>query len=164
MAAHSPHTFSGVIQAAGLHINVVTHVSLVMSIGLLVDYVVHILLRYYESSRFETREEKTKDTLQTMGAAVLSGGLSTLLGVLPLALSTSEVIRTVFVCFVAMVVLGCGHGLIFLPALLSLVGPERTPATSRSSSKNKAETNSAEPDSTKDLDLPGDVEEIGNCA
>lgn len=119
----------GVIQAAGLHINVVTHVALAMSIGLLVDYIVHILLRYYESSQFPTREAKVKDTLRTMGAAVLSGGLSTLLGVLPLAFSTSEVMRTVFVCFVAMVTLGCGHGLILLPVLLSCVGPESTPVT-----------------------------------
>lgn len=65
-----------------------------------------------------------------MGAAVLSGGLSTLLGVLPLALSTSEVMRTVFVSFLAMVTLGCGHGLMFLPVLLSVVGPETTPSTS----------------------------------
>ena len=69
-----------------------------------------------------------KETLRTVGAAVLSGGLSTLLGVLPLALSTSEVMRTVFVSFLTMVTLGCGHGLILLPILLSVIGPEGSPS------------------------------------
>ncbi|CAB9519465.1 Pick C1-like protein 1 [Seminavis robusta] len=115
----------GVIQFSGLYINIVTYVALAMSIGLLVDYIVHILLRYYES-KGATREEKVKDTLRTMGSAVLSGGLSTLLGVVPLAFSSSQVMRTVFVTFFAMVAIGCSHGLIFLPIVLSYLGPEAT--------------------------------------
>jgi Patched family len=58
-----------------------------------------------------------------MGASVLLGGLSTFLGVVPLALSTSTVMRTVFTCLCAMVVLGLAHGLIVLPVILSFVGP-----------------------------------------
>ena len=97
-------------------------VALAMSIGLLVDYVVHVLLRYYEISGSK-RDEKVKEMLRTIGSSVLSGGLSTFLGVLPLAFSTSEVMRTVFVCFVSMVSLGLAHGLILLPVLLSYFGP-----------------------------------------
>lgn len=113
---------TGTLQFAGLYINVVTYVALAMSIGLLVDYIVHVLLRYYETPG-RTREEKVKEVLRTMGSAVLIGGLSTCLGVVPLAFSTSEVMRTVFVCFISMVTLGIGHGLILLPVVLSIVGP-----------------------------------------
>jgi patched domain-containing protein len=58
-----------------------------------------------------------------MGSSILLGGLSTFLGVLPLAFSTSTVMHTVFTCLFAMVVLGLAHGLIVLPVLLSFVGP-----------------------------------------
>ena len=88
----------GTLQFAGLYINVVTYVCLVISIGLLVDFLMHILLRYYES-KGATREEKVKETLQTMGASIMLGGLSTFLGVIPLAWSTSAVLRTVFTAF-----------------------------------------------------------------
>jgi predicted RND superfamily exporter protein len=96
-----------------------------MSIGLLVDYIVHILLRYFESKAL-TRVEKVKETLSSLGAAILSGGLSTLLAILPLAFSTSQIMRTVFIAFIGMITLGCSHGLILLPVVLSIVGPETT--------------------------------------
>jgi Niemann-Pick C1 protein len=125
----------GVMQWAGVHINAVSYITLVMSIGLTVDFILHVLLRYYESPG--NREEKTLYTLQTMGTSVLIGGVSTFLGTLPLAFSTSEIFYTVFVSFIGLVTLGCGHGLILLPVLLSTIGPEdqiwevenRAPAT-----------------------------------
>lgn len=116
----------GTLQLAGLHINAVTYVCLTISIGLLVDFLMHIMLRYYESAEV-TREEKVKDTLKTMGVSILVGGLSTFLAVIPLAFSTSAIIGTVFTAFFSMVTLGVAHGLIFLPVVLSLVGPTTTP-------------------------------------
>ncbi|CAB9500204.1 Pick C1-like protein 1 [Seminavis robusta] len=112
----------GTIQFAGLAINPLTYVCLVISIGLLVDFLMHIILRYYESAE-TTREAKVKDTLRTMGASILVGGLSTCLGVVPLAFSSSGILKTVFISFIAMVTLGIGHGLILLPVLLSYWGP-----------------------------------------
>lgn len=112
----------GTLQLAGLYINAVTYVCLVISIGLLVDFLMHVILRYYESE-CTTREEKVKETLETMGASILVGGLSTFLGVIPLAFSTSVILRTVFTAFFAMVTLGLTHGLILLPVVLSLLGP-----------------------------------------
>ena len=55
------------------------------------------------------------------------GGLSTFLAVIPLAFSTSAIIGTVFTAFFSMVTLGVAHGLVFLPVVLSLVGPTMTP-------------------------------------
>ncbi|CAB9526468.1 Pick C1-like protein 1 [Seminavis robusta] len=112
----------GVLQMAGIHINAVTYVCLVISIGLIVDFLLHVLLTYYETDG-ASREEKVKETLRTMGSSILLGGLSTSLGVLPLAFSVSVVFRTVFTCFFAMVMLGISHGLVLLPVLLSVFGP-----------------------------------------
>jgi predicted RND superfamily exporter protein len=102
---------------------VITYIVLVISIGLLVDFILHVLMRYYESE-CDTREEKVKDALGTMGASILVGGLSTFLGVTPLLFSKSEIFSTVCISFLAMVTLGVSHGLVVLPVILSYVGTE----------------------------------------
>ncbi|KAL3926143.1 MAG: hypothetical protein SGBAC_013588, partial [Bacillariaceae sp.] len=51
----------------------VSYISLTMSIGLMVDFLLHILLRYFESKE-TTREAKVKDLLRTMGTSILIGG------------------------------------------------------------------------------------------
>lgn len=112
----------GVLQVAGIAVNPVSYVALVMSIGLLVDFIVHVLLRYYEVQG--DRVTRTKEMLRTMGSSVMLGGISTFLGVLPLAFSTSTIFFTIFVTFIGLVVLGITHGLILLPVLLSVIGPE----------------------------------------
>jgi Niemann-Pick C1 protein len=115
---------------------------MVMSIGLLVDFVMHVLLRYYETPG-ENRNEKTKETLRTMGSSILLGSVSTFLGVLPLAFSTSEIFTTIFKAFIGLVTLGAAQGLILLPVVLSLIGPlecTRTPkpTTTREDSKDES--------------------------
>jgi Niemann-Pick C1 protein len=104
-------------------VSVITYIVLVISIGLLVDFIMHVLMRYYESE-CDTREEKVKDALGTMGASILVGGLSTFLGVTPLLFSKSELLSTVCTAFLVMVALGVSHGLVVLPVILSYVGTE----------------------------------------
>ena len=89
----------------GLHIDSMTFGCIIVSVGLLVDFLMHVLLRYYEVPG-RTRQEKTQTTLTTMGASIFIGGLSTFLGILPLALGTSMVMRTVFLCLSSCVFLG----------------------------------------------------------
>ena len=131
----------GTVRFFGLNINGLTYVCVVVAIGLLVDFVFHILLRYYEASPHKSREERVKETLQveymklknvgaadrteinlsypfffarfetvscsqTMGVSILVGGLSTLLGVIPICLSELKIFMTVFYSFFAMVVIG----------------------------------------------------------
>jgi len=112
----------GVMNWGGVDVNAVSYIALVMSIGLLVDFVMHVLLRYYECPG--NRREKVVEMLRTMGSSILIGGVSTFLGTLPLAFSTSTIFYTIFIAFVGLVTLGIGHGLILLPVLLSLFGPE----------------------------------------
>ena len=112
----------GFLQLAGISINAVSYLALVMSIGLLVDFLLHIMLRYYESKEL-TPEGKVKDTLETIGSSVLIGGISTFLGVIPLAFSTSVIFFTIFISFLGLITIGLTHGLIFIPVVLSILGP-----------------------------------------
>jgi len=113
----------GTVRFFGLDINGLTYICVVVAIGLLVDFLMHILLRYYESRPDQTREDRVKETLQTMGVSIMVGGLTTFLGVLPLIFSSVNIFSTVFYAFFAMVTLGVSHGLILLPVILSYVGP-----------------------------------------
>lgn len=47
-----------------------------------------------------------------------------MLGAMPLAFSTSGLYQTVFLSFVALVIISVGHSLILLPVLLSTFGTE----------------------------------------
>jgi predicted RND superfamily exporter protein len=93
-----------------------------MSIGLMIDYLMHILLRYYDSKG--TRRQRVQATMSTLGASVFLGAASTFLGVMPLALSTSEVLQNIFVTVVGLISFGVLNGLVFLPIVLALVGPQ----------------------------------------
>merc|ERR1712232_571974 len=98
------------------------YIGLVISIGLLVDFITHVLLRYYESP-FLSRKDKVRDALSSFGPSILLGGFSTFIGILPMAFSSNELFKNIFFCLIAVVVLGLAHGLILLPVVLSLVGP-----------------------------------------
>jgi patched domain-containing protein len=65
------------------------------------------------------------------------------LGTLPLAFSTSDIFQTVFIAFLALVVLGVSHGLLLLPVILSFIGPEDHVVLSSASAKTTAANGSA---------------------
>jgi len=130
----------GMMQLCGVHINSISYILIVMAIGLLVDFLMHILLRYYESSAL-SREEKVKETLRTMGSSIILGGITTLLGMCPLVLSTTTVFKTVLIAFFWMVFLGCGVGLILLPVILSFVGPIHLHSNNKNIHKDKELSN-----------------------
>lgn len=119
----------GFLQWGGLFLNSMTSMSMTISIGLLVDFVIHILFRYYEEPG--SRQQKTVAMLRTMGSSVLLGGTTTLLGTLPLVFASSDALEIVFVSFLGIVLLGISHGLVLVPVLLATYGPEDSIAATK---------------------------------
>eukprot|EP00933_Yihiella_yeosuensis_P032822 TRINITY_DN26483_c0_g1_i1.p1 TRINITY_DN26483_c0_g1~~TRINITY_DN26483_c0_g1_i1.p1 ORF type:complete len:927 (+),score=196.51 TRINITY_DN26483_c0_g1_i1:71-2851(+) len=111
----------GCMNMWGLAIDNVSVIQLVIAVGLSVDYAAHVGHSFM--TKVGTNQERAISTMGDVGSAVLNGGVSTFLAVLLLAGSKSYVFRVLFQTFFLTVVLGLAHGMLVLPALLSLIGP-----------------------------------------
>lgn len=62
--------------------------------------------------------------LLDMGPAVLLGGLSTLLGLLPLAGTTSDIFQTFFKLMAGTIGFGLAAGLLLVPSVMAFIAPK----------------------------------------
>ena len=89
---------AGFMHLWGLTMNVLTCMTLVISVGLCVDFSAHIVHFFLAASG--TRHSRVETTMIRVGPAVFNGGLSTLLAFVLLSTSRSYVFLSFFkVCF-----------------------------------------------------------------
>mmetsp|Transcript_82753 Transcript_82753/g.200580 ORF Transcript_82753/g.200580 Transcript_82753/m.200580 type:complete len:146 (+) Transcript_82753:1-438(+) len=96
-----------------------------MAIGFSVDYIAHIGESF--SVHQGTRKERAAAAVSTMGGSVLAGGGSTFLSMMLLAFSKSNGFLTLYRMFTGIIGWGLLTGLVFMPVVLSLVGPSFEP-------------------------------------
>ncbi|KAK2183397.1 hypothetical protein NP493_313g01001 [Ridgeia piscesae] len=107
----------------GIDLDAIAMVLLLMCVGFSVSFSAHITYAFVLDSS-ETGNERMRHALATLGMPIVQGALSTILGMVVLSASGSYVFRTFFKVIFLVMLLGALHGLIFLPVLLSLVGPK----------------------------------------
>lgn len=112
----------GVLGILGVKLSAVPAVLLIVSVGVGVEFCVHVTVGFLTA--VGGRNRRVVLALQHMASPVLHGAASTLLSSLMLLFSEFEFIRRYFFyVLLALTVLGVIDGLLFLPVLLSLVGP-----------------------------------------
>lgn len=98
----------------------VSFMNFVMSVGLCVDYCVHIGHAYSKAEG--SGNLRVKNAIRAMGSSVFQGGFTTFVGVMMLSIASSTAFRTFFKMLLCTVVLGVYHGLVVMPVILSIVG------------------------------------------
>jgi len=122
----------GNVYYAGLTLNPLIVINIIVSVGISVDYSAHIAYAYLiepiplgdkKMTQSEIRVYKARMALRKMGSSVFHGGFSTFLAILVLAPGTTYIFIVFFRCWFGIIFFGLANGFILLPVLLSFMGP-----------------------------------------
>ncbi|XP_055372521.1 protein patched [Condylostylus longicornis] len=113
----------GAITLLGIKLSAIPAVILILSVGLVVCFTVHISLGFITS--VGNRERRVMLSMQVSMGPLIHGILTSTLAVIMLSMSPFEfVIRHFFWLLLAVLLIGAVNSLIFFPIILSLIGPE----------------------------------------
>jgi predicted RND superfamily exporter protein len=110
------------MQLWGITLDASAAIFLSVAAGLAVDYSAHIAHAFITMTG-KSKDERVQKTIIEMGSAVFNGGFSTFLAFSVLMVSRSFLFNVFFKIFFLVVLFGLFHGLVFLPVVLSLIGP-----------------------------------------
>ncbi|CAM9765761.1 unnamed protein product, partial [Scytosiphon promiscuus] len=103
-----------------LDVNSLTVIELIMAVGLVVDYMVHIVHYFLHQDPTRPKDNRIADGLGEIGPSVIVGAATTCLGIVPMAFAKNHVFRVFFKMFLIIIGFGFFHGLCFIPVALSL--------------------------------------------
>ncbi|PFX16832.1 Protein patched-like 2 [Stylophora pistillata] len=157
----------GFMGLAGIKLSAVPAVTLILSVGVGVEFTVHMCMAFLHA--VGDRNQRMQKAIEHVFVPIVDGAISTFLGVVMMAGSEFEfIVRYFFNLLVALICIGTFNGLLFLPVFLSLAGPGAvatevsTPNLSNSLAiQNQATAPSSAESAINDLELeehePSDV-------
>ena len=115
----------------GVNLDMISMISIIICIGFSVDFSAHITYAFVLAEG-KTGNKRMRNALHAIGYPIAQGALSTILGVSVLAFATAYIYRTFFKTIFLVILLGAFHGLLIIPALLSIMGPPKITKKSHS--------------------------------
>ncbi len=113
----------GLMHLWGLSLSSITMIELIMSIGFCVDFSAHIVHSFIANSGRGSRSRRAYKACLHVGIPIVNSAVSTIIGVLLLAFCKSYIFISFCKSLLILMSLGVVNSLIFLPVLLSLIGP-----------------------------------------
>ncbi|MEA3558282.1 MAG: MMPL family transporter [Candidatus Thermoplasmatota archaeon] len=112
---------------AGFHLNAVTATIAAISIGVGIDYSVHMTARFREElERIGNREEALKHAAKHSGVALLGSAVSTMVGFAIIGFAPMPMFSSFGILTALMIIMAFVAALFVLPSLLMLVSRSRT--------------------------------------
>jgi predicted RND superfamily exporter protein len=108
----------GTMAALGITLNVMTVMVTALTVGLGIDYAIHIVERYREESQYRSEQAALENTIHQTGAALLISGLTTIAGFGVLLLSPMPLVRNFGIITAATIVYSVVIAILVLPSLI----------------------------------------------
>lgn len=118
--------------------NPLSIINFITGIGISIEFTGHIVSQYL-SDTSNSQSDRIKNTVTTMGSAVLAGvTMTNLPAMIILKFATAKLVEVFFFRMgFTITIMGLIHGLIFLPVLLSYIGPGRNQLLARYKTKKQ---------------------------
>ena len=113
----------GFMHVWGLSLSSITMIEVIMCVGFCIDFSAHLTHAFIAGVGKGTRTERAYQACIQTGVPILNSAISTIIGVCVLGVSESYVFQTFFKTLILIMVLGVFTSMLFLPVLLSLIGP-----------------------------------------
>lgn len=126
----------GFMAVCGIHLDIISLITILLSIGFSVDYSAHVAYHYHTVDD-DRASVKVQQALGTVGGPILQSSLSMLLGILTVIGVKAYIADTFFTTVCLVMVIGVYHSLIVLPVLLSVVSPGKSRGTCESTNSDK---------------------------
>lgn len=130
ISVYSVITISGIILSviaimvmAGFELGMSESISIVVLIGMSVDYVVHLAHHYVESTHND-KYERTKESLKEIGVSIISGGITTLGSGCMLFFATIVTFVKFAFLIVTTVLFSFYFSMVFFTAFTHIIGPQ----------------------------------------
>jgi len=118
----------GMMGMMGIKFSAIPAVTLIMAIGMAVQFVAHLVLGFIVEPEGD-RNDRAIMALQRLLLPILQGGLSTFFSIVLLAGSPFAFVKLYFFAvFVMVCLVGILNGLVLLPVILSIIGPSARPS------------------------------------
>ena len=96
-----------------------------MAVGFSVDFTAHITYAFSIAPGTD-KNDRVRQALYSLGVPILQAAVSTILALLVLSNSFAYIFRVFFSTIFLTMAFGALHGLVFIPVVLSIIGPPQT--------------------------------------